>query len=180
MSANPLVEKLVETSAKERSTKYKIVATFLGATSFVVILPAVLFLAGTELDKRYVAEWAETLKWVIGLACVAFGLLWALWSLLIQLTAGRGTPVPLAPTQRLVVSGPYRFSRNPMQLGISVYYFGAGTLLGSVRIGLVMFLVAVILGALYVKLVEERELVRRFGKDYEDYKARTPFLIPKL
>jgi len=180
MSANPLVEKLVETSAKERSAKYKIVATFLGATSFVVILPGILFLAGTELDKRYLAEWAVAMKWAIGVGCVGLGLLWALWALLTQLTAGRGTPVPLAPTQKLIVSGPYRFSRNPMQLGMIVYYFGAGTLLGSVRIGLVMFLVGLVLGALYHKLIEERELARRFGKDYEDYKARTPFLIPKL
>jgi protein-S-isoprenylcysteine O-methyltransferase Ste14 len=37
-----------------------------------------------------------------------------------------------------------------------------------------------IIGSFYHKAVEEKELLARFGKEYEDYKARTPFLVPKF
>ena len=50
----------------------------------------------------------------------------------------------------------------------------------TASIGAVMFFTGLVIGALYHKLVEEKELSERFGQDYEEYIKKTPFLIPKL
>jgi protein-S-isoprenylcysteine O-methyltransferase Ste14 len=78
------------------------------------------------------------------------------------------------------VSGPYKFCRNPMILGAMLYYLGMGTYFGSLRIGIVMFLLSLIVGSCYIKLIEEKELQLKFGADYEEYKKNKPFLIPKF
>jgi protein-S-isoprenylcysteine O-methyltransferase Ste14 len=93
---------------------------------------------------------------------------------------GEGTPAPTAPTQRLVVEGPYKLCRNPMKLGAISYYLGLGTLFHSLTTGLICFFVGLIIGTLYHKLVEEKELLIRFGEDYEKYKRSTPFLMPRF
>ena len=55
-----------------------------------------------------------------------------------------------------------------------------GTFFGSFAIGITMFVVGLILGSAYHKLVEEKELMAKFGREYEEYRSKTPFLIPKL
>jgi len=180
MSEDKLVDKLVEVSYQERTAGYKAVAMLIGVVTFLLVVPGVFFLAGYALEKHFLAGWEETIRTYAAWAVMMLGLLVLAWSAITLVISGRGTPAPLAPPQRLIVSGPYRFSRNPMQLGAMLYYFGIGTLLGSVLIGALMLALCLILGTLYHKLVEERELTMRFGKEYEDYRDRTPFLIPRL
>jgi len=102
------------------------------------------------------------------------------WSTLTLARIGKGIPIPLVPTQKLIVSGPYKLCRNQLQLGVMVYYPGLGTLWGSVKIGAVMLVLTFMFGTCYHKFVEEKELLLRFGPEYEEYKARTPFLLPKM
>jgi protein-S-isoprenylcysteine O-methyltransferase Ste14 len=108
---------------------------------------------------------------------IVIGWLFANWTIRVQFSTGKGTPIPLMPTQKLVVKGPYTYCRNPMTLGTAFFYLGIAAWLGSVSavgIGLV-YPVGILI---YVKLVEERELEERFGSEYSEYKKRTPFLIP--
>ena len=93
---------------------------------------------------------------------------------------GRGTPAPIAPTQKLIVDGPYRKRRNPMLLGATIYCLGVGTILESITIGLIMSFLVLTLGTCYGKFIEEKELRIRFGQEYEEYKEKTPFLISKF
>ena len=60
-----------------------------------------------------------------------------------------------------------------------IYYFGLGTYFGSFRIGLVMFLLTLILAGSYHKFYEEKRLLAKYGKEYDEYRQKTPFLIPK-
>ena len=122
----------------------------------------------------------EHCKLFFRFAAICLGLLIVAWSTLTQAKIGRGTPVPVVPTQKLIVSGPYKLCRNPIQLGAMLYYLGIGIFFGSVKIGMVMLLLSFILGTCYHKFVEEKELLLRFGREYEEYKARTPFLLPKM
>ncbi len=81
------------------------------------------------------------------------------------------------PTQKLVIEGPYTYSRNPMSFGILLFYLGIGIWMDSLSfIGLVF--IFMVLLVIYIKLVEEKELEERFGEDYIDNKKRTPFLFP--
>jgi len=81
-------------------------------------------------------------------------------------------------TKRLIIEGPYTYCRNPMGLGIFVFYLGFGFLTGSISsIGFTLLFMSLLL--LYYKFVEEKELEARFGQEYIEYKKRTPFIIPR-
>ncbi|HET7724127.1 MAG TPA: isoprenylcysteine carboxylmethyltransferase family protein, partial [Propionibacteriaceae bacterium] len=116
---------------------------------------------------------------VPGLLLLVCGGGFAVWSVLAEATVGRGTPVPLIPTQRLVVVPPFTFCRNPMVLGTSLAYLGLAVAVGSPSaVVLVVTFAALLL--LYVRTVEEKELEARFGADYVAYRSRTPFLLPRF
>ena len=171
---------LAQASMKDRPLGLKIIAIILGGAIFLIIIPFLLFLAGYVLERFVPAgEW-RLLQIAFSFAAICFGLFIVAWSILTLARIGGGTPVPLVPTQKLIVSGPYKLCRNPLQLGVMVYYLGVGTLFGSVKIGVVMLLLSFIFGTCYHKFVEENELLLRFGRDYEEYKSKMPFLLPKM
>jgi len=92
---------------------------------------------------------------------------------------GLGTPAPVAPPQHLVVTGLYRYARNPMYVAVSSLIFGQGLLFGSVSLleyGLVVWLGFFA----FVVLYEEPTLRGKFGKEYGDYCARVPRWLPRL
>ena len=102
------------------------------------------------------------------------GWLLALWSVVGQFDLGRGTPVPLMATQRLVVEPPYTYTRNPMVLGALGLYMGIAVMRRSLSaIGLVLACGAALL--VYVRRAEEKEMLARFGQEYVAYRARTRF-----
>jgi protein-S-isoprenylcysteine O-methyltransferase Ste14 len=106
-------------------------------------------------------------------------LLFGLWSNYVQFTIGRGTPVPIMATQKLIVQPPYSYCRNPMALGAIVLYLGIAIWLGSLS-ALGMVLLPAICLLIYIKLIEEKEMELRFGADYIEYRRQTPFLIPRF
>jgi protein-S-isoprenylcysteine O-methyltransferase Ste14 len=100
------------------------------------------------------------------------------WSISIQYTLGKGTPFPKVATQQLITTGPYAFTRNPMTLGALLLYLGIAVGLGSIPVLLlVMIIFSVLLTFIYKH--ETPELTERFGKEYLEYRKRTPFLIPR-
>ena len=171
---------LVRSSLRERSLAYKITATVIGGSLFLVVIPFLLFLAADALDRLMPPDGWKSLELIVSIAAIVLGIFFVAWSTLTLARIGRGTPVPFVPTQKLIVSGPYKFCRNPIQLGAMLYYFGLGTLFGSIKIGLLMLLFGFVIGTCYHKFVEEKELLLRFGPEYEEYKARTPFLLPRM
>jgi protein-S-isoprenylcysteine O-methyltransferase Ste14 len=92
---------------------------------------------------------------------------------------GRGTLMPTVPTEHLVVSGFYRYVRNPMYLGILAALAGE-TILFRSR-GMVVYTLAVWLAThLFVCLYEERNLARRYGDEYLRYRQNVPRWLPRL
>ena len=92
---------------------------------------------------------------------------------------GLGTPAPILPTRRLVVSGLYRYVRNPMYVGVSWLIFGQGMLLGDARV--LAYGVLVWLGFhTFVVVYEEPTLRRTFAAEYERFCAAVPRWIPRL
>ena len=91
----------------------------------------------------------------------------------------RGTPAPVAPTETLVVTGVYRFVRNPMYLSVLIIILGQALLFGSW--GLVLY--AVIVFAAFVAFVrgyEEPILTDTYGEQYLDYRRNVPGWWPRL
>jgi protein-S-isoprenylcysteine O-methyltransferase Ste14 len=92
---------------------------------------------------------------------------------------GLGTPAPVFPTRHLVVSGLYRYVRNPMYLAVASVILGQGLLFGDVRV--LDYGVLVWLGFhLFVLLYEEPVLRRSFGVEYETFCANVGRWIPRL
>ena len=91
----------------------------------------------------------------------------------------RGTPAPPAPTERLVVEGPYRFVRNPMYLAVVTVVLGQAVWWGSPWTLLYAALVWVVVAS-FVRFYEEPTLRRQFGPGYDSYRAAVPAWIPRV
>ena len=97
----------------------------------------------------------------------------------IDFTQADGTPVPAAAPPRLVVSGFYRYVRNPIYVGFLAILVGQALLFGS--LGLLKYAaVAWCIGAAAVHWYEEPTLARKFGAEYQDYRRAVRAWIPRL
>jgi protein-S-isoprenylcysteine O-methyltransferase Ste14 len=92
---------------------------------------------------------------------------------------GAGTPMPAAPTERLVVGGLYRYVRNPMYLAVEATIVGQALLLGQPAL-LRYALIVVVFFAAFVRWYEEPVLRRRFGAQYDAYRRAVPAWLPRF
>jgi len=92
---------------------------------------------------------------------------------------GLGTPAPVAPTERLVVTGAYRYVRNPMYVAVIAAIVGQALLLGQTVLLYYAALVALLVVS-FVRLYEEPVLFRQFGEQYEAYRRAVPGWWPRL
>ncbi len=173
--------KLLQQSRREYRPRQRLLAMAVEAIFFLALLPYVLFRLGATLD-RWIG-WPTLLyppvNALVGVPVMLAGIFFAMWTIYVQFTIGRGTPVPLMATQKLIIQPPYSYCRNPMVLGTIGFYGGMSIVFGSIG-ALLLVLIATGLLLLYVRRVEEQEMVLRFGQEYLEYKQRTPFLIPRL
>lgn len=86
---------------------------------------------------------------------------------------GKGTPVPIEPPKKIVIEGIYKYTRNPIYIGYILVSFGYFFLFGHILLFVYSF-VAIIGLHLYVLLIEELELKKRFGKTYLNYMKQVP------
>ncbi|MGH8222653.1 MAG: methyltransferase family protein [Woeseiaceae bacterium] len=100
--------------------------------------------------------------------------LWCLWDFA---SAGRGTPAPIDPPKQLVVRGLYRYSRNPMYVGVVSVIFGWALLFQTLSLAVYGLAVAACFH-LVVVLYEEPHLKRVFGPSYEQYCSRVGRWLP--
>ena len=108
---------------------------------------------------------------VPGVVLVCLGTLLLLWCVGEFYVAGRGTLAPWDPPKRLVTTGPYRLSRNPMYIGVITILIGWCTLWDSRT--LVIYAACFAIGFhLRVLLYEEPWAARQFGGEWEAYRAR--------
>lgn len=122
--------------------------------------------------------WSAPSTWialVLGLPAIAL----AAWTVRLFTTAGRGTPAPWDPPQRLVVKGPYRHVRNPMISSVLIMLTALSVLFQSCAL-LGWLGVFFLLNSLYFPLFEEKDLDARFTDDYRAYKANVPRWLPRL
>jgi len=174
-----LEKRFIEWAKKEYSKKQKIIAYIPAGVFFLILIPFILVIVLPSLDifLGLLKFMSEPFNFIIAPFFLIPGFLFSAWSVLVQFRIGKGTPIPMMPTKKLIVEGPYAYCRNPMGLGIFIFYLGFGILTGSISsIGFTMLFMSLLLA--YYKFIEEKELEARFGQEYMEYKKRTPFLIP--
>lgn len=111
----------------------------------------------------------------LGLVTAGAGIyIWCVWDFA---TFGRGTPAPIDAPKKLVLRGLYRYTRNPMYVGVLTAI--AGWAIAFQSLTLVLYAVVVWAGfQAFIVLYEERHLRRAFGAEYETYLQRVPRWLP--
>ena len=146
------------------------------ATLFIGLL--LVFLPGQVLEWSGIASPARIgIVELIGIAVTVLGGGLAVWCILTFAFVGKGTPAPFDPPRRLVISGPYRYVRNPMYIGAAVALAGAAIFYRSPALALyvVAFLVVT---HLFVIGYEEPTLTRLFGEEYDAYRNQVGRWLP--
>ena len=116
--------------------------------------------------------------WLIGLLPFLGGVILYLWCAGAFAFIGRGTPAPIDAPVFLVRSGPYRWARNPMYIGVFSVLFGEAILFHSLLLVGYMLLAGIVVH-LFVVFYEEPTLRRRFGESYEAYLRTVPRWLPR-
>ena len=139
-----------------------------GAIAPPPIIVLVLLLAGVELDARVPAPFLGTVvQTVLGVMFIVPAVALAFWA--IRLFRRSGTQVePWKPSTALVIEGPYRYTRNPMYLAMTLLFAGLGFAIDTFWL---FALLPLLVAALHFGVVrrEERYLEGLFGVPYRDY-----------
>jgi protein-S-isoprenylcysteine O-methyltransferase Ste14 len=146
-----------------------------GTFIFLFVFAALYIDNILNLPKLNLNEW----NIVISTSLIIFGLFYVIWSV-IHFLKVKGTPVPVNPPPKLVSTGPYAYTRNPMLTGIFSLMFGIGFWISSFSLIVIFTPLFILANSLELKLIEEPELEKRLGEKYVEYKKRTPMFIPGL
>jgi protein-S-isoprenylcysteine O-methyltransferase Ste14 len=157
-------------------------AAIFGSALFFLIAPVTIgivvpwWIARWRVLPPFLGEpWFRT----AGLALLVVGLIPLIESFVRFALEGLGTPAPIAPTQHLVVTGFYRYLRNPMYVGVFAVIVGNGLILGNATV--LAYAVVVAIGFnLFVLGYEEPALRRQFGAEYVEFCAHVPRWLPRL
>ncbi len=142
---------------------------------------ALFIFAALQVDKflNFPKLLPASLNIIVSAPILAIGLFLMIWSVL-HFVRVKGTPVPFNPPPKLVTTGSYARVRNPMVTGVFVLLFGLGVLLRSISLVSIFTPLFILLNVWELKVIEERELEKRLGRDYVEYRKRVPMFIPRL
>lgn len=161
--------------------KMKRLSAVAGSAAFFIVAPTIV--AGV-IPWLIAGRYSDPLTSINVFA--ALGVLLVVLGLAILLPAfagfaleGQGTPAPVAPTERLVIGGVYRYVRNPMYLAVVGIILGQALLFASWGLVAYAVLIATATSA-FVRVYEEPALDRRFGPQYALYRGAVPGWLPRL
>ena len=151
------------------------------------ILPVLLLPMNATVFIPSVILWLTGYHWeanhplllVLGCVLLLCGMSLAAWTMRLFHSIGRGTAAPWDPPQHLVVAGPYCHVRNPMLTSVFIVQLAEALLLNSWAI-FILLGIFIIINMLYFPFVEEKNLERRFGNEYREYRQNVPRWIPQL
>ena len=120
-----------------------------------------------------------SLRFIVALGLLIFGLSLLIWTISLFAAVQHGSLAPWNPINRLIISGPYAYVRNPMLSGVFLVLFGESALFSSWPLFLYT-ITFIAINAVYFPLSEEKGLQQRFGQSYIDYCHHVPRFIPRL
>ena len=174
------MERIIKWSEREFSFNQRFFATISAGVLFLFLIPVLLIRGLPTVDKMIGLPSFSfgIINVVVGGIMVLIGATYALWSIISQLTRAKGTPLPMMATQKLLIDGPFKHSRNPMGFGAICMYLWKAIIVGSLS-SIIVVLFFLFLLVFWIKKVEEKELAIRFGQDYKEYIRTSPFMIPR-
>jgi len=154
---------------------------FVGFLLFLGLFPALMYAVAVN----FVVPVDSLTVSIVGAIFVLIGAVFMVWSNIDMVKIGRGCPtdgfnIALGErTKKLIVQGPYKYTRNPMLFGTFVFYVGLALLFNSYS-ALIVPIVFISYMVWHVKKFEEPRLYNDFKDEYVEYKKRTPLLFPKF
>ena len=156
-----------------RAVTASVLFTVFGGPGVVLVLGP-WGITGLRVAHTQAAGW-QALAWGL----IGIGLVPLLESIVRFVRVGRGSLFPTVPTERLVVSGLYRWVRNPMYVGDIVVLLGEALLFRSAW--MLPYTLAIALGFdLFIRKYEEPTLQRRYGAEYSAFCARVNRWWPRI
>lgn len=123
-----------------------------------------------RMGMRLSLPFAPGLRVAAGILILACGISLVI-SARIWFTRTGQSPIPWKPTPELILRGPYRFTRNPMYVGVTLVVVGLGIVLNNFWISL--FAGPTLLAVHFIAVLpEERYLAEKFGESYRSFLAR--------
>jgi protein-S-isoprenylcysteine O-methyltransferase Ste14 len=149
---------------------------------FSLLVPGTVAIVGPMLLLRWTHEWSFAhwgpMQWV-GVFLSLLGFSAYAWCAYDFGAAGKGTPAPIDPPRTLVVRGLYRYSRNPMYLGVLCCILGEALFFESLSV--TVYACMIFAGFhTFVQAYEEPKLHALFGEAFDAYCARVPRWAPRL
>jgi protein-S-isoprenylcysteine O-methyltransferase Ste14 len=165
--------------------KKMILGYIVGGLLVIVLVPSIIYIITSISDNFYRVEIIQNsiIKWIIIIILLSMGLIYGIWSVIIQNTIGEGGPVEIGnieispKTKNLVVSGPYKNTRNPMLFGAFLIYLGFALFINSITSVVIVCAIFVFMLTIVVKM-EEKRLLKDFGNQYEEYRKKVSMFIP--
>ena len=154
---------------------------FVGISLFVFVIPALMYIVAVNMVVPINLMGIN----IFGLLLMLVGGVFMIWSNIGMVKIGRGCPtdgfnVALGErTKKLITTGLYKYTRNPMLFGTFVFYVGLALLFNSYS-ALIVPIVFISYMVWHIKKFEEPRLYKDFKEEYIEYKKRTPLLFPKF
>jgi len=162
-----------------------ILGYLIGISLFLILIPYLLIVGSRNPDLFLNLNFIPNfyLRLIIALPIFCVGLLFAIWSNIFLLIKGMGGPtdvfnVAISPrSKKLVITGPYRYCRNPMAFGAISIYISISVFVNSLH-DLIIILIIIPLVILYLKLTEEKRLIKDFGEEFLSYRSKVAMIVP--
>jgi len=168
-----------------KKEKKMILGHIVGGLLVIVLMPSIIYIITSLFDNVYRIEIIQNMiiRWIIIIILLVIGLIYGIWSVIIQNTIGQGGPVEIGnieispKTKNLVVSGPYKYTRNPMLFGTLLIYLAFALFINSITSVVLVSAIFVFMLTVVVKM-EEKRLLKDFGNQYEEYRKKVSMFIP--
>jgi len=165
--------------------KKMILGYIVGGLLVIVLVPSIIYIITSLFDNVYRLEIIKNpiIKGIIIVLLLVIGFIYGIGSIIIQNTVGKGGPVEIGnieispKTKNLVVSGPYKNTRNPMLFGTFSMYLAFALFINSITSVVLVCAIIVFMLAVVVKM-EEKRLLKDFGNQYEEYRKKVSMFIP--
>jgi len=116
--------------------------------------------------------------WISGIAIGIMGLrIWLKWWAMVTLGEYWSVQIEIRESHKLITDGPYRYIRHPAYLSNLMEYFGIPLIANAYYTLMGVVLVYLPLNLIRLHL-EEKELIKKFGKEYETYRKKVPAFLP--
>jgi protein-S-isoprenylcysteine O-methyltransferase Ste14 len=151
---------------------------FVKALLAVLTIP-VIFSGLIPVALSIVDPWRGVGYQRVGVSVIVIGLIVLLWCVRDFYVAGKGTLAPWAPPKKLVIVGLYRYTRNPMYIGVLIIVGGIALIRASPFVALYLVFFAVLFH-FRVILNEENWLAENFSDEWVKYKREVSRWMPKI